>query len=459
MKYDAIRYQAIARISGPILTSLVRRNMARAAALLIRLHVETQQRATGPEPVNIVYLPKAGHTEDIMACFQGHDRYGIHTLDRKLVKAVFNAFLPVEMDDNNYPSNDPVIECSKKELRAFWIRVLEYLHQSMEFDVVFTGNYSYAAEQELAGALTQMGIPFVALHKECMKTPGLRPFYKNIYQTRKAPFQGVKICVYNQSEAGIQAESGVVEQKNIAITGMPRMDRLHRLRKKWAKKGRKGLQPTVLFFSFNHKAGLPVLGRKLPGAYENLQHDLEHLNVVGLAETCHHAMVRLARENPDLRVVIKTKGDKNAAQYLSSIFGENPDFPSNLDIMAGGDLIDILLMAGVVCSFNSTTLLEALALGKPVVVPDFMEAKNPELELYLIYMEDAVEYASDVDALVRILYEKALEGKKKMGEDLPETSLRLLDKWVGNSDGRAGSRVRRIIDGLIKRQPKTSRLR
>lgn len=450
MQYDVLRYHAIARISGPILMSLACRNMARAAALLMGFHVETQQHATGPDQVSIVYLPKAGHTEDVMACFKGHARYTIHTLDRKLVKAVFNAFLPVEMDDNNYQSTDPAVEHQKKRLRDFWIQVLKYLQPAVGFDAMFSGNFSYAAEQELAGACTCKGIPFIALHKECMKTSGLWPFFIDVYTTRKNQFQGAKVCSYNHNEAGIQKQARISAPENLLVTGLPRLDRLHELRKQGKADTLSPDEPVVLSFAINTKAGLPMIGRKIPGSFETLPEHLERLNTEKLAQDNYIAMLELARDNPSIRVVIKTKGDVNSDRMLRYFYGDNPDFPPNLEIMAGGDLLEIMKKATVVTSFNSTALFEAMALNKPVVVPWFHEATDPELLPYFIDMEDAVSYASSKEEYVRMLKDMALEPERPESESvLPHNVAGLLEKWCGNSDGMAGRRVRDLLDSLL----------
>ena len=451
MNFSAIRYRAIEKISSPVLTAMARRNMPRAAAVFVGAHMETQQRASAAKPVNIVYLPKAGHTEDIMACFKDQDRYGIHTLDRKLVKAVYAAFLPREMDDNNYRSSDPEVEATKMRLRAFWVEVLKYLHPAMGFDVMFTGNFSYASEQELAGACTQVGIPFIALHKECLKTPGLEPFYTHVYQTRKGPFNGAAVCSYNNVEANIQKQTPVTDAEKILVTGMPRLDRLHTIQKQGQADKADPAQPLVVFFAINTKAGLPMIGRKIPGSFETLSRDLERLSTEKLAEDNYMAMLELARENPNIKVVIKTKGDVNSGRMIDRFYGDNPSLPPNLEIMAGGDLMDVMLRANVVTSFNSTTLFEALALNKPIVIPYFQEAADPDLAPYVLDMDEAVTYARSKAEFIALLKEKAFSSPEiRPGKALDPKAEQLLDKWLGNPDGLAGKRVRDVLDTVLK---------
>jgi len=129
---------------------------------------------------------------------------------------------------------------------------------------------------------------------------------------------------------------------------------------------------------------------------------------------------------------------------MYEMLGRYEEIPSNLKIMAGGDPLKLIKESRVVCGFNTTALFEALAAGKPVVIPWFEEALDERMQPFIVDMEDAVEYADSPDGLVKILYryatdsgfqERVLDGKKK----------RILEKWVGNADGFAGERVRNAV--------------
>lgn len=458
--YQKVHYNVTRLFTSPTLTFVASRRWVRLTAFLLKIHIQCLQEESGSgnsNRINALILPKAGFTEDALACFGGQENYAIYAMDRNLVKALFRAFLPIEIDDNNYRTAPARLEKEKLKLRGFWLEVLGILRRMLKIDLVCTGNYSYASEQEFAAACNRLGIPFVAMHKECLKTPGLEPFYQDIYQTRKNPFQGAKICVYNEIEARIQRGAHTTSPENIIITGMARMDRLHSLRRDLhASQGSRPRWPTVLFFSFNIKAGLPFIGRKLPQRFETLESSLERLNCQELARACHLAMFTLARDNPDIRVVIKTKGDTLSANTLRRFLGGDFTPPKNLEIMAGGDVSKILAESSVVCGFNTTALLEALALNKPVVIPRFYEAENPELVPYILDFEDAAEYADSVDQLTEMLRDTAL--RVESGEEsgaLGNTKARLLEKWVGNPDGRAGQRVRQVVEKVVYQHRKS----
>ena len=441
-----------------LLGYLVRHGYYFLTSILTRLSIRTVQTASDNTRghINILYLSKAGHNEDVMACFQNHARYGLHAMDRGLIKAVFELFLPVEIDDNSYLSTDRTIEKGKADLRCFWKNNLKRVFQKIDLDVVLTGSYTYAAEQELAGAIKELGIPFIALHKENLKTPGLEPFYQEVYCTRKNPFQGSKICVYNEIEAGLERNASIAAAEDIIVTGMPRMDRLHRLREHLLAHSAPSApnQASILFFSFNRKAGLPVIGRKLPQSYETLDDELELLNCERLAQTCHELMLELAKENPDLKVVVKTKGDNPSIKTIAEYYGQDFTPPPNMTIMHGGDLLTILSQCTVACGFNSTALLEALALGKKIIIPNFLEAVNQELQPYIVDLGRSVDYADSLDDFkARLLAETLGNIHGNPVNELTEEAGRLLNKWLGNPDGESGARVRTVLEQTVLERP------
>ncbi|MCI0400613.1 MAG: hypothetical protein L0Z68_04850 [Gammaproteobacteria bacterium] len=430
--------------------------MAVLAGRILTIHIERLQRgarANGNEPINVFFLPKLGHTEDVFASIGGDKRFSIFGINQILIKAVYWAFLPIEYDDNNYRSDLPEIERQKRALRAIWLRILPPVIKKYRPDIILTGNYSYAAEQELWTAFEHYGVPVLALHKECLKSAGLESFYEDIYRHRKVPFRGTKICVYNEVEKRIQVAAGVAPPDKIVITGVPRLDRVHRLRAQAAdgRLGRTTRQKQVLFFSFKTKTGLPIIGRKGRVRYEYLAPKLDGLNWGSFVGECHWAVVELARRYPELKVVIKAKNDSQAFETLFEVFGKDFVLPVNLEIATGGDPLKLIAGSDVVCGFNSTALFESLAMKKPVVVPRFSEGANEKLAPYVLDLENAVEYAFSSDELIDKLRDIALRTRNNMDDTtLDEATQRILDRWMGNPHGHAGERVKKVIIDLVE---------
>jgi len=443
-----------AEIACGFCTVLARWNLPGLTAFVIaRLMIPLQKAGPGQrETRSIVVLVKAGLTEDVVASIGGEPDFSVIAMDRTITKAVTAAFLPHIRDDNSYLSNVEADAPAKAALRVFWQAVLNHLVKTHRIDGFITGNFSYHAEQELAGAATALGVPFIALHKECRKTIRLAEFYEDVYRTRKGPFQGSNVLSHNRIEAEIQTAAGVSPAGIIEITGMPRMDAVHQRRRvvagSWSDQP-VGRRPTILFFSVFEKYGLPFIRRYVDGNRfdEPMPAELEALNWSSLISTLHHSMIDLAAAHPDIDVVIKTKGDPVADQTLRQMFGEVLQLPANVRLVSGGDPLDLIFACDAVCGFNTTALVEAIAADVPVVVPHFAEAIDPALEGYVMDIGNAAIQATSVENMIGSLVDLARRGREKPVHDLGPEAQEILDHWVGNADGEAGTRVR---DALLK---------
>jgi hypothetical protein len=290
------------------------------------------------------------------------------------------------------------------------------------------------------------------MHKEALKTPGLVNFYTTLYRDRRQAFQGRKILVYNAIERGIQIDAGIIPPDRVEVCGMPRLDQVHQWRIRAAQSEIPSGRPLVLFLSFHPKTGLPVIPRK-PGAVEGrlevLSDGLGEVSWHDLSAQCHRAVLRLARENPGIDVVVKGKGDLAKWLGLTGTAIDN-DRPENLKLIVGGDPQDLIARASIVCGFTTTALLEAIASGKPVVVPRFAEALDDDTKPFFLDLGDAVDHAASADDL----YDRLLAGAvppAPPSADLSTHASEMLDHWAGNPDGKAGGRVRAAVMAEVGR--------
>jgi hypothetical protein len=432
-------------IYGAAIERAAARNLPTLAALLMLFAFRTVKPAKAVDARTVVILPKLGFTPDIMMTLAAADQVKVVVLPRIVVKYVAGAFLPYFVDDSNYTSCGAEFDEAKLRYRAFWIAALRRLRRYMRIDAMITGNFSYAAERELAAAMQEAGIPFIALHKENLKTPGLEPFFEKLYRERRGQFTGRKILVYNRIERDLQIRAGVVEPSRVEIVGMPRLDLLHAWRR-----ANVGAQPRgrILFFAFSPATGMPRIFRKgpVPGEVYAEEAADDSISLSNLAEATYATVLQLARDNPDISVVVKTKGRSRDITETNAMFGVRSasQLPSNMQLVHGGDIVQLIAEASVICGFNSTVLLEAIAAGKPVVLPWFGEVEAPEVWSYLIDLRSVSAVATSPESLRDELVRGAKE-PKPIPAELDAESRQILGLWTGNDDGGAASRAREAI--------------
>jgi hypothetical protein len=413
-----------------------------------RLTTAYQNRNLNPEAeYRLLVLDKTGLTGDLNESFpEEGGGFNLYTLPRQAVKDVAVQFLPEEVcSDVAYLSGDPRIIAAKAEYRAFLKRVWFHYGKKIGLQGCLTGNYSFYAEREFAGALSELEIPFFALHKECVGPPIIWEGYEKNCKEEKGPFTGYAVTVYNDRWKQMMIRAGVAREDRIATVGCPRIDVYHRFRKS----NPPAPEKQIAFFSFLPSAGLPFIGGGEKAIFwpEDARLDGETWAWNELADLAHSAIVDLARKRHDLKVVIKVKVGRAYSDYINRMSGGT--LPENVRIIAGGEADQIIRDSAVIAGFNSTTLLEGIAAGKPVVVPRFAEAGNPVTWKGILGLRHAVLWADTPDEFKRIL-ENCADAAQPPTCSLGMSAREVLDEYVGNADGKAGERMRKFVLGHLK---------
>lgn len=273
----------------------------------------------------------------------------------------FYGVWPTELDVHN-PAPGSGAARAQSRYRYFLRNFLPQLYPYIGVDVVVGANVRYPEDIDWGVTSQQLGVPYVVFHRENLPAmPGSRAFerMKSRYQSF-GHFKGECIAVHNTSTPIYLREANYSDADRIHVLGCLRMDPyLRRLRLPRPTRAR----PLVVLFSFRSDSP-STFGR---GGYYPPFRD------------CHGALARLAKEHPEVDVLIKPKPkiytNRNWNLELTRAFrdwGVDPDnLPPNLRVDPNSDAQDLILSASVVVALNSTTLIEAGVAGLPVIMPDF----------------------------------------------------------------------------------------
>jgi hypothetical protein len=407
--------------------------MVRMASFLLARSV--RPLTTDPGRFRILVIEKAIFNEDILAALRDSAELQVFGVGRAVLKAMAVGLLPRKLcADDTYLSDDPADAEAKRRYRAFWRAVLANLPARARFDAVLTGNWAYWAERELGAALEERGTPFIVMHKEGIKPPARSALLRDLFRATRGQFMGRRMFVYNQDERHHQADGGIARDDQIVVVGMPRMDALHAWRRK-AAAGEVPVcadRPTVLFLAFLPDNFLP--------SYSGLASDL------AWSELCRgslRGLLTLATANPEIEIIVRPRAQE--LPKLAAILADlAPTLPANLRLSAEGGVAPLLEQAWVVAGHNTTVLLEALALGKPTIVPDFAEARDPAYAGYLVDVGAAAEHADSEDDFVARIRNRCAK-RPTIAAEISPAAVVALDRWTGNGDGAACERVRHAL--------------
>ena len=376
----------------------------------------------------IIFLPKEGFNQDVSLIEEGLENYTCLKLSRNFVKSIAKCFLSKDIDDNNYQSAAKIHDKSKNELYKFYYYLFSKLPNKIKPKAITTGNFGYFAEQELFRAAYDNGIKTIALHKECLKTPGRIKLWHYIYSVRRGVFGGSLILVYNSKELNLQKNSGIVNPKRtkIKIVGTPRIDKAHNMRKNSK-------------LQINHKVVRKSYGDPEPHK-EYLERGDKFLKWENLIFKLCETFYLCAVENPLVIFNVKLKKSFRDNNTMIKFFKSKKKI-DNLLVTTEGESLSILRDTTIAIGFNSTSIFESIARGIPVIVPNFGECNDTKYKPYYIDFSNTDIITANSTEKLRNEINQLLIKKPKIKKELTLSEKNLLDEWVGNSDGNSNKRL------------------
>ena len=423
------------RVNSPVIVALAFRLGFRMRGPL--------RSSLGPKD-KVVVLTKPGGLEDIFQAFaEPPERFSLVLFNRRLLRAVSDHFLGAGLDDWVYNADDdPANRERSLRYREFLTRVVGLLARFGDVVGFIQFNCVYVSERELANTCREHGIKFVTLHKECLVSETAADEFASILQRQLGEYRGERIITYNQRIASAMIANGLVTDSQVTVSGCPRLDYSHDLRRDGgAAKG------YVLYFGIQSDAGLyhlnyaqdvdsfdaPLAASEVPDAWGSL---IERVN---------RSVLRLARVNPDIQIVFKVKPGHETQQMA----GFDDTLPENLRVEFGGTGHTLLQGASLVIGFNTTAVLEAMAAGVPVVVPHLFDPHHEPLKRYLHEVEDGVSCPETAEAFEDMVLHKYRNPRRSIDLTLEQKSI--LETLMGNQDGKAAARCRASLEDVFSR--------
>jgi hypothetical protein len=317
-------------------------------------------------------------------------------------------------------------------LREYWGGVLDHLQTRRELAGFVGANWRFWAERDLAAAAHARGIPFVVLHKECFKTRDQERWSLRAYGD-SGSFEGTRILTYNQDEKNLLVEAGVVAESQVTVTGAPRFDALHEMRRARSSRptGLSGRRKIVCFAVSPH-AGLALDAESAGDGARRV------LSWLALCEQSLEVWAATAARRQAVDFVVKVKvGSANVDPVRN--WWSRASVPPNLTLEIGGVATDVLVDSAGACGFNTTALLDATASGVPIGMIRYGPAGEAHPDILQDYGGIA-EPLTDLEATLAWV-DHVVEGRDGATGHLDAVAEAMLEQAVGNADGRAGERV------------------
>ena len=305
----------------------------------------------------------------------------------------------------------------------------------MKLNCILTANYNYNWQQELLKSCISNNIYAVILFKE-----GISPLYlkgidpenstiKLIKNFTNNFFIGSKLLVYNERTklAFVKSKIKGLDKNIIEVVGIPRFDRYFKMEYEGKK---------IVFFSFN------LLDKTNHLKLNNSQRKI----LTKIQDDFHINFLKVVQKFPNTHFVIKTKSNYRHLNYINNLIRNfNKKAFQNLEVSNTENVYNLIAEAKIVIGYNSTTLLEALYAGRPVITPKI--DNNILIDMFK-NNQNIIYTANTCDDISKLL--KNINNKYEMGEEI----FNFLKDRVYIPDGNAVKRVEISLQKLINNENK-----
>ncbi len=321
----------------------------------------------------------------------------------------------------------------QKYLKVFIPRMMKMLH----LDGMMSCSFFYIVDLDWQIACNAVDIPFFALHKENMQDPVIHKATIKRYQDMVLKFEGQRLFLYNNLVKSVLLSAKICDEEKISITGACRMDSLIR-----KVKNNDCVQPRkqITLFSSHHAIGLLSLEKHQ--GYFSIDRDEGFVNYF---DQVHANIITFAKKHPDIDVYIKPKWGgrwieeiKSAAKRIADIDLDKENI-KNLHIVWDTPAQDLIEQSSVILGLNSTTLLESLIIGRPVIVPLFEEAAGKYYDDHIYFKK----YQDSAFHVVRDPLQLETAILSELNGDSPKREIppQMIEDYLGYFDDQSTSRV------------------
>jgi len=288
------------------------------------------------------------YDQDLRAMVLAQDRYGIVIVNAPRLFRGAHIFFDedVRLLRAPYDSADPRrIAQYRDECRLFF----ERLYRRFEFRVLITSSDVFYWVREFITVARESGVTCVVLDKEGTISPYAYDAIAERIRTL-APFVSDHIYVWSESQREFWKTIGVAEQR-ITVAGQPRSDLFFSEHRHDVDAYFPKVQPLVSVFSLDDAAYLPREALDRGISWMRLKR--QTLDVVD----------RLAEAYPNQNFLVKAHPQQRDLDELRARYSRD-----NLVVVGGAAIANELIQrSDLIIGFQTTALIEAMMLDRPVI--------------------------------------------------------------------------------------------
>ena len=377
----------------------------------------------------ILVLYKSFGSDDIELIKKNKkNEFNFFYFPRNNIKIVFNKFfskIKHDLTDDKYFSNDEIVNSTKIEYRNFLKKTLKIFNKKNNFLSIISFNFRYRQDKELHLACKLLNIKFIVCQKESLDYNDQSVITDSYIDTnsKNGRYNGDSITVYTEGFKNVLVKASIFDSNKIYVVGMPRADYYYKK------------------LDISRKHILYLLPNWKPRKFSK-----EEFNVKNYSNSITKLLLEFAKKNCSEKIIIKTKMYNDEQIILSKIIDKNK--LENVILKSDGNAAELIKDSKLIIGFQSTALIEALILRKPIIVPYFNISTSDKLKKCILKLEDLAYYAYDENSMTNYL-NKLCSNQLDFPNAENEKINNIIDRYIGNIDGKSSRRLLNTFNTII----------
>ena len=417
----------IFKVLRNLLTFLIKVKAEKLIAFLIIQSIKKNNPGVAEKDNNVLIFEKPRFINDVIEIDKYSDFYPI-ILKMKISVILGKIFLPEEVrGQHKYHKITTEKNISmKKKYRSFISKILPLIVNELSIKAILVGNVDYWEHQEWSWAAKNIGIPTVVLYRESVGWSERNIKLHKHYSSLDYDLPISKLAVFGPETQKWMSETGLVEKKDIIVTGAPRTDKFYEFSSKL--KNDKTKKLVVLFDFISQK-------------YSSSKTPVEVLEM----------FTNIANNSNEYEFLIKTKEDIYKKELMNKIF-ELKLPTNNLTVESDIDFREILQKSKLIIGYmRYTVMLESMIAKCPIILPVWGDLTDEDLEISKSESESAgvykvIQKENFIPTVNKILAEDQL--------DEFDNYIHIRDQYIYKNlykiDGKSSIRLSNVIEEAIK---------
>jgi hypothetical protein len=350
----------------------------------------------------------------------------LDVMSYELLRSEALRVLPQEVTDSLQAFAKPELEDARRRFTAIMQEILEDRFTVSPFDAIVMPSDTFFYVRATPSVAHALGVPFLVAQKET--TISEHTMREHTQELRRyCPPLADRMTVCSERHKRFWLQSGGAPER-ILVTGQPRFD-FYRRPSEWPAEipiGDGG--PSVLFLSYSIDAYYPG---ESGGSWRELHRDTER----GLHELAQQGWRVLIKPHPQQPVELLNEWRRSAGElWDKQVFLVDPLV----------DVRPLIVAADVVVGFQTTALLEAMLVGRPVLYTGWDEAA-------MAFGDELVPFHEWEDEITVVRRAEELPDAviAARGWECPpsvlESRREIAERYLGPLDGQAAERTIAVL--------------